>query len=176
MDTPSSSMRDLARRLLAASQTVSDPHVPEAVLVSDKLRISLTRFAGVDGFASLQRRALVLASAEVPSLQRVKVGANGRLEGFEQLAADTGMDVAAAAAAAAAAAVTAHLLGLLVTFIGEPLTLALVREAWPDTSLDDNTDLRRSPAGEPEGVSPRTSPISNSESEISKKSAKRSGG
>ncbi len=30
-----------------------------------------------------------------------------------------------------------HLLGLLVTFIGEPLTLALVREAWPDISLDE---------------------------------------
>ena len=175
MDTPSSSMRDLARRLLAASQTVSDPHVHEAVLVSDKLRTSLTRFAGADGFTSLLRRALVLASAEAPSLQRVKVGADGRLEGFEQMAADVGTS-AAAAAAAAAAAITAHLLGLLVTFIGESLTLALVREAWPDTSLDDLVDPQRSLAGEPEGVSPRTFPISNSESEISKKSAKRSGG
>ena len=123
-------MRDLARRLLAASQTVSDPHVPEAVLVSDKLRTSLTRFAGADGFTSLLRRALALARAEVPSLQSIKVGADGRLEGFELLAADTGIDVAAA--------ITAHLLGLLVTFIGEPLTLALVREAWPDISLDES--------------------------------------
>ena len=170
MDTPSSSMRDLARRLLAASQTVSDPHVHEAVLVSDKLRTSLTRFAGADGFTSLLRRALVLARAEMPSLQSITIGANGRLEGFEQLATGTG------AAAAAAAAITAHLLGLLVTFIGESLTLALVREAWPDTSLDDLVDPQRSLAGEPEGVSPRTFPISNSEYEISKKSAKRSGG
>ena len=37
----------------------------------------------------------------------------------------------------AAVAITAHLLGLLVTFIGEPLTLRLVREAWPDASLDE---------------------------------------
>ena len=110
------------------SQAVSDPHVHEAVLVSDKLRISLTRFAGVDGFASLQRRALALARAEMPSLQSVKVGADGRLEGFEQLAVDAGTG--------AAAAVTAHLLGLLVTFIGKPLTLTLVREAWPDVSLE----------------------------------------
>ena len=125
-------MRDLARRLLAASQSASDPQVHEAVLVSDKLRISLTRFAGADGFTSLLRRALALARAEVPSLQSVKVGADGRLEGFELLAAQTGMDVAAAAA------ITAHLLGLLVTFIGEPLTLALVREAWPDISLTES--------------------------------------
>ena len=127
-------MRDLARRLLAASQTASDPHVHEAVVVIEKLRISLTKFAGAEGFASLLRRALVLASAEVPSLQSVKVGADGRLEGFEQLAADTGTG---AAGGEAAVAITAHLLGLLVTFIGEPLTLRLVREAWPDTSLDE---------------------------------------
>ncbi len=129
-------MRDLARRLLAATQTAAVPHVHEAVLVSDKLRISLTRFAGVDGFTSLQRRALVLARAEVPSLQSVKVGADGRLEDFEQLAADTGTD------AAAAAAITAHLLGLLVTFIGKPLTLTLVHEAWPDISLDKSHSTR----------------------------------
>ena len=134
MDTPSSSMRDLARRLLAASQTASGPHVHEAVVVSEKLRISLTQFAGADGFASLLRRALVLASADVPSLQSVKIGADGRLEGFEQLAADTGTD---AVGGEAAVAITAHLLGLLVTFIGEPLTLRLVREAWPDASLDE---------------------------------------
>ena len=123
-------MRDLARRLLAASQSASDPQVHEAVLVSDKLRILLTRFVGVDGFVSLQRRALVLASTEVPSLKSIKVSVDGRLAGFEQLAADTGMG--------AAVALTAQLLGLLVTFIGEPLTLALVREAWPDTSLGES--------------------------------------
>ena len=47
-------MRDLARRLLAAeaaSQTAAGPHVHEAVRVCEKLRISLTRFAGADGFA-----------------------------------------------------------------------------------------------------------------------------
>jgi hypothetical protein len=152
-------MRDLALRLLAVSQTVSGAHVHEAVLVSDKLRISLTRFAGVDGFVSLQRRALVLARAEVPSLQSVKVGADGRLEGFEQQKSgecrvasgeqdedEHGTSPSPLAThhsplttpTEGAAAVTAHLLGLLVTFIGEPLTLALVREAWPDISLDES--------------------------------------
>jgi len=123
-------MRDLAGRLLAASQPASDQHVHDAAGVSEKLRIPLTRFAGADGFTSLLRRALVLASAEVPSLQSIKVGAEGRLEGLEQPAADTGT---AARGSEAAVAITAHLLGLLVTFIGEPLTLRLVREAWPLT-------------------------------------------
>ena len=32
-------------------------------------------------------------------------------------------------------AIVAHVLGLLETFVGEPFTLRLVREAWPDASL-----------------------------------------
>jgi hypothetical protein len=121
-------MRDLVQRLGDVSQTASDPHVDEAAVVVEKLRISLTRFAGAEGFASLLRRALTLASTDVSSLQSVKVGADGRLEGIEQLAAETGEAVAA---------VAAHLLELLVTFIGEPLTLRLAREVWADTSLDE---------------------------------------
>jgi len=134
MNTPSSLMRELSQRLLAASETASDRSVHEAAVVSEKLRIPLTRFAGAEGFASLLRRALVLASADVPSVQNLKVGPEGRLEGFEKLAADPG---AASAGSEAAVAITSHLLGLLGTFIGEPLTLKLVREAWPDTSLDE---------------------------------------
>jgi hypothetical protein len=130
MDTPSLSMRDLARRLLAANHTASGSHVDAAVLVSEKLQISLTKFAGAAGFAALVRRALALAREEVPSLQSVKIGADGRIEGFEQI-------VAGAARGEAAIAITAHLLELLVTFIGESFTMRLVREAWPDTALDD---------------------------------------
>jgi len=135
MPTPSPSLRDLIRRLRGGSQSPSDAHVHEAAVVIEKLRIILTKFAGAEGFASLLRRALVLASADVPSVQNLKVGPEGRLEGFEKLAADPG---AASAGSEAAVAITSHLLGLLGTFIGEPLTLKLVREAWPDTSLDES--------------------------------------
>ena len=34
-------------------------------------------------------------------------------------------------------AVVAHLLGLLVTLIGEPLTRQLVRDEWPDAAVDE---------------------------------------
>lgn len=142
MDTPPPTTRELARRLLAASHTASDSsHAPVrgAMLVSDRLRVSLTRFAGADGFTSLLRRALVLASVEVPSLQNVKVGADGHLDGLEKIAAhaDNGSGRAVGVQGEAAVAILAHLLGLLVTFIGEPLTLRLVREAWPDISFDE---------------------------------------
>jgi hypothetical protein len=131
MHAPSPSMRGLARLLV--SKTASDPHVHGAGVVIEKLRISLTRFAGAEGFASLLRRALTLASADVPSLQSVKVGADGRVEGIEHLAAETGTG----AGGEVEAALAGHLLELLVTFIGEPLTLRLVRGAWSDTSLDE---------------------------------------
>ena len=131
-------MRDLVRRLGAVSQTASDPHVDEAAVVIEKLRISLTRFAGAAGFASLLRRALMLASADVSSLQSVRVGADGRLEGIEQLAAETGTG-APRAGGEPVVAIAAHLLELLVTFIGEPLTLRLAREAWADTPLDEDS-------------------------------------
>ena len=124
-------MRDLARRSLAACQTASGSHVDEAAVVVDKLRLALIKFAGTDGFVSLMRRALVLARADVPALKYVKIDADGRLEGLEQIVADQTTEDDAAVA------ITSHLLGLLVTFIGEPLTLGMVRAAWPDTSLND---------------------------------------
>ena len=134
-------MRHLARRLLAveaASQSASQPHVHEAVRVCEKLRISLTRFAGADGFASLLRRALALARSEVPAVASITVKADCTMEGLEELTAAARKSGGGGdGGAEAVAAITSHLLGLLVTFIGEPLTLRLVREAWPDASLDE---------------------------------------
>jgi len=114
-------MRNLARRLAEVSQTAPDPHVQEAAAVNEKLRIPLTRFAGTEGYASLARRALVLARAEMPSLQDVNVDADGRFEGIKQLTTQTDSGTAREASAA----VAAHLLELLVTFIGKPL-----RSSW----------------------------------------------
>ncbi len=138
MDTPSPSIRDLARRLLAveaAIQSAAEPRVHAAVRVCEKLRVSLTRFAGVDGFAALLRRALALAREEVPALHGVTEKADGSIEGLEKVVADAGNS--GVGGSDAAVAITAHLLWLLVTFIGEPLTVRLVREAWPDASLDE---------------------------------------
>lgn len=65
-------MRGLALKLLAvegANQSAAGTHTHEGVRVCEKLQIAVTRFAGSDGFASLLRRAVALARAEVPSLQ-----------------------------------------------------------------------------------------------------------
>lgn len=123
---------------MEAAQSPREPHQHEAVRVCEKLRLSLTRFAGADGFASLLRRSLTLARAEVPELRGVQINPDGSLEGLEQLAAREWKPGSSwDGGAEAAVAITAHLLGLLVTLIGRPLTLRLVREAWPDVSLDE---------------------------------------
>jgi hypothetical protein len=109
--------------------------VHEAVLVLEKLRVSLTRFAGADGFTALLRRALALARAEFPSLHSITEKSDGSLEGLEEVAADKGNS--GADGSNAAVAITAHLLGLMVTFIGEPLTVRLVCEAWPEESFGE---------------------------------------
>ncbi len=135
MGAPSASMRALAQQLLAleaASQSEINPHGGAGVRVCEKLRISLTRFAGADGFTALLRRALALAQADAPLLQTLKLDGDGRLHGLEELASEgvnTGVD--------AATHVIAHLLGLLATFIGEPLTLGLVRGAWPELGMNE---------------------------------------
>ena len=115
MNSSSEPVRAWARRLLAveaANRSTSDAQLHEAVRVSEKLRISLAQFVGADGFTALLRRALVLARADVPSLQSAKVTPDGRLEGIQ--AADAG---------------TEDFPGLHHQIISSP-SRALIREIW----------------------------------------------
>lgn len=134
MDMPSPSIRTLAQRLLSLEAEGSGGAAPghEAARVFQKLRGSLTRFAGPEGFASLLRRSLALARADAPALEAVTFNPDGSLGGLEGLASDAGNG-----GPEAVVGIVAHLLGLLVTFIGEPLTLRIVREAWPDARLGE---------------------------------------
>ena len=132
MSTVSSEIQGLAQRLVAfeaVHDNSSDVNVDVALQVIEELRIHLIRLAGVDGFRSLLFRALTLAKAEVPSLNMVHVRPDGSLEGYE------GIEQSGTSAQAGTVLV-AHLLELLVTFIGAPLTLRLVRDKWPDASMD----------------------------------------
>ena len=116
--------------------------------VSEKLRVTLAQFVGPDGFAALLRRALALARADLPSLEMAKVTPDGQLEGFETRAADAKNDVEAATA------ITVHLLELLVTFIGESLTLRLMSDAWADVPGQTNPGqtIRGQTIDEPEDL------------------------
>ena len=105
--------------------------VQVTVRVCEKLRGSLSTLAGVAGYRALISRALALAKTEVPSLGRLRVREDGSLEAPDPAGRD--MDESQGGGTA----LVAQLLGLLVTFIGEALTLRLVRDVWPDAPVEN---------------------------------------
>jgi len=126
---------DLARRLLAY-ETVTDegslPTESATLRVYEKLRRHLSALAGVAGFQSLASRALTLAKSEAPSLSAVQV-TDGNLQGLGELDPKTDKDQTEAEGAI----FIARLLGLLLTFVGEALTMRLMQDVWPDAAFDD---------------------------------------
>ena len=129
-------LRDFAARLIAYETTnnkSSETKTSAAFLVDEKLRSHLATLMGNVGFCALLSRALVLTNAEVPWLRAVHVKADGSLEGLDKLDAQVDPDEIFEGCVV----LLAQLLGLLVAFIGETLTLRLVRDVWPDLSLND---------------------------------------
>ncbi len=106
---------------------------PAAFDVCEKLRPHLATLMGITGFHALLSRALVLANVEVPWLRAVHVKADGSLERLGELEAQAAPEVIANGQVV----LLAQLLGLLVAFIGEDMTLRLTREVWPKLSLND---------------------------------------
>jgi hypothetical protein len=127
--------RHLAQRLLAYEAVAgenSERAESAAFRVCAKLRRPLITLAGVAGFRSLLSRALTLARAEVSSLSAVQVAADGSLEGLGELESQTDKEQARDGGAI----LIAQLIGLLLTFIGEGLTLRLVQDVWPEVVFD----------------------------------------
>jgi len=138
-------MRDLARCILgyeAVAGKISEPPEFALLRVYEKLRQNLGALAGVDGFQTLAFRALTQAKSEAPGLWAVQVDADGVLQGlgerkpqlveFEpQLGSDKDQ------VSEGAVILVARLLGLLHMFLGEALTLSLLRNVWPGAIFDD---------------------------------------
>ena len=129
-------MHDFAKRLIAhetLGNKSSTPNSPVAFLVIAMLRPTLTNLMGNAGFSALLSRALALASKKVRWLEKVQFKPDGSLQGLDELAEhiDQGEFFEGWVV------LLAQLLGLLVVFIGERLTLQLVQEVWPKLSLDD---------------------------------------
>jgi hypothetical protein len=101
--------------------------------VSEKLRLHLSVFMGKTGYQALVGRALALSSAEVPALRAVRVRADGSLHAGDDLEAQPD----SAEFLEGREVLLAHLLDLLIAFIGASLTVRLVRETWPKIPLDD---------------------------------------
>jgi len=145
--TATPGMRDLAHRLLtyeAGAGETSEPTESPTLRVYEKLRQGLGEFAGVAGFQSLASRALVLARMEAPTLSAARISADGALQGLGQgldqfeCQIDNDKDQSAEYAAGEGGIILiSRLLGLLLIFLGEALTLRLLRVTWPGSALDD---------------------------------------
>ncbi|MDQ3701555.1 MAG: hypothetical protein M3442_11640 [Chloroflexota bacterium] len=172
MNAPTPAVRCLGRRLLILElergTARADGHqdatavAAAAERAAQKLRDPLSRLVGVSGFRALQARALNLAGREWPILDGVRPAATpaGGLEGLREAlqGADTEQ------ASDALAAVLAHLVWLLVTFIGDDLAMRTVGEAWPAAELGHHTPpdtghvrAQRSDTQRADGRQPRAS-------------------
>jgi hypothetical protein len=136
MSRASLKMRQFAKRLSVferRADTASETTVPPAFQVCEKLRVHLGTFMGVTGFRELVSCALPRAQAEIAWLREVHLKTDGALEGVQELNAKRNLDELFEGGVV----LVAQLLGLLVAFIGETLTLRIVREVWPGVPLDN---------------------------------------
>ena len=131
-------MRDLANQLVAyeaAASKASEPVESAALRVYEKLRGRLSALAGVAGFQSLAFRALTQARSDAPGLWAVEVAADGSLKGLG--GSEPPVDIDNDSAGEGGVVLIGRLLGLLLIFLGEALTLNLISDLWPDAALDD---------------------------------------
>lgn len=107
--------------------------MPVAFRVCEKLRRTLGRLTGAAGFRSLLCRALALAGQEVSWLQALRVKEDASLEGLEKVEAE----LSQSEISRGEIVLVAQLITLLVSFIGEALTLRLVQESWSEIRAQD---------------------------------------
>lgn len=123
-------MQNLARWLLdfeASAVDIPGEKSKEIFAVCDKLRRKLSVLTGPAGFRALFSRSLTLAQADVPWLEAARIREDGSLEVVR--AEEWPQDKEEVTKGETA--LVAQLLELLASFIGESLTLVLVREIWP---------------------------------------------
>ncbi len=131
-------LKEFARQLsefeLAGAKS-ADVADHAAFRVCERLQAPLTKLLGLGGVRALLSRALSLAAADHTWLAKLFIKDDSSLEGFAALKAE----LRSTAILEGGVTVVAHLLGLLVTFIGPDLTLAVLKEAWPKADCDGLT-------------------------------------
>lgn len=138
MNKPDTGLRDIARRVMRAQAG----HAPEsAKAAADALQRScgalyriLETAMGAAGLHALIARAIQITAREYPWLASVTPGtaADCSLSGLSEAAGERHLQEVIDAYAA----LLATLIWLLITLIGEDLTLRFVRHAWPKVSFN----------------------------------------
>ena len=134
-------LRQLALKVLAqhaGSAAGAEALAAAAQRAYDDLARVSAPLIGQVGVDALTGRALHLAQREYPWLVPAREPEQAEGPFAQVIVCLERQDPAVAAEAAGA--VFATLTGLLVTFIGEPLTARLLRQAWPDACFDANTE------------------------------------
>jgi hypothetical protein len=120
----SQALRDRVAACLAAGDSTEGAATKGAAAAFDKLRLRLGRVIGAIGFDALVHRAVVLARQEhggsPDHLDEATLFINAAEPAAGTRASDTFVT-----------AVAANAVLLLVTFIGEPLTLKILQDVWP---------------------------------------------
>jgi hypothetical protein len=124
-------LTQLARQLLLheADERLEPAALGDAIEhVYAKFRRRLVDLIGQTGFSALFSRALHLARRESAQLTAISVDAAApqQLLGAHEFAVAHASD-----AAAAFTAIVAHFIWLLLTFIGEQLSIQLITDIWP---------------------------------------------
>lgn len=148
-------LRQLALNVLAqraGSATGAEALAAAARRAYDDLARASAPLIGQVGVEALTGRALHLVQREYPWLVHTREGIPARTERMPGTPPPDQADGPfaqvivrlerqdPAVATEAAGAVFATLTGLLVTFIGEPLTARLLRQAWPDAFSEASTE------------------------------------
>ena len=125
MNQATPKLRIYAERLIAFETSRTAPSKSKttaAFVVIETLGPHFGAVMGAVGFRALLSRALVLANAEVAWLRELHVSEDGSFAGLSELEAQANPEEIVAGGIV----LLARLLGLLVTFIGEDLTLRLL--------------------------------------------------
>jgi hypothetical protein len=136
MKKPDPALQELARRVMKArlsGSPASGTAVAEAMQGScGELYRVLETAMGIGGLQALIDRAIQITSRDYPWMADVDAGtADCAMSGLTEAAAH----LDARTALQGSAALLANILALLISFIGEDLTLRFVRHAWPKVSF-----------------------------------------
>jgi hypothetical protein len=116
--TPTS--HELTERVIACEEHEAETGTSAGFRVCDKLRRPLSTLLGSLGYRALLMRALTLARRECPQLESLGVKEDGSLDQIDPVSTVAG------------SVLTKQLIGLLLSFVGEAITLRLLHDVWPD--------------------------------------------
>jgi hypothetical protein len=112
--------QELTKRVMAFEAGETPTDTSAGFRACDKLRRPLSTLLGTLGYKALIIRALTLARRESAQLESVRVKEDGSLDKMDPTST------------VASAVLTEHLIGLLLSFVGEAVTLRLLHDVWPD--------------------------------------------